>query len=212
MAKSEVFKSSAKLLMFLIAFSATGFSTNRLVNHDRSNASAIRHSTIPPEPPVIEDKLYDLVLNNFIHPLHPDSNQLQKLLKLTDKNHEKLVLQFYIDASSQLTLAAYVGHKKRQSFEPTPQILKVRENSAIIVDVSKNIVLTDQEISMNKNDIKTLRTKINDPTYKYIIFRPRKDGDHIVFDLYYTSDLRNKLFVDQNLGISTNPSPPKDAN
>jgi hypothetical protein len=205
-----------RLLVILVVFCMAALSMRAgKLPGARGELNDLSASAIQVHHPVISNVLNDLILSNFVDsdPTHPAANQLEMLLGPEDANHEKIVLEFYVNAKSQLTLAAYIGHKQRQTFYQRPQILSVRDGVNPI-DVSKNIVLTDQEISMNKNDLKALRDKINDAagTYKYIIFRPRKEDNHIVFDLYYTKNYKTRPLSDISLGITTNPSPPKDAN
>jgi hypothetical protein len=205
----------AKLFVVLSVFLIVTLSmTNKKLRGNDGKQKTYGPVTIKNEPPAIVDKLFDLVLENWDAPGH---NQLAMLLLPKNPKHKKLFLQFYLNSSGDISLAAYVGKKRRRKFDPAPQILTVRASRDVQVDLSgKHIYLSDQEISTEKQNgeknINTLRSIINDPKYKFIIFRPRLEpNDHIVFDLYYTDDASKAFTADTFLNVSTNPSPPKDA-
>jgi hypothetical protein len=215
MAKSALVMSyHAKLLVVLAVFLTLSLGmTNRRINDRRPRKNLTHRPIVTKKPPLILDELYDLVLKNF-----KDSNQLELLLPEKNKRHKKLIFQFYLNGTDTLKLAAFVGKKRRRKFDSTFQILSVWAPRNFHQNLAgKKVFLNDQEISTEKENhhknIKTLRSWINKPDKKYIIFRPRLDDkNHIFFELIPVDSIKIvDVTTKANDAIVTNPSPPKDA-
>ena len=158
-----------------------------------------------------------------------DSNQLELLMDQEFNNikPKKVVFQFFHDSANNLTLLANAGKKNHKDFgfSYVPVLETSVKYPATKIDIAgKNVVLADQEISDDDkihgvSVLDTLRSLKNKRNYEYITFSPRLDTldngkFYIRYELGYWkgSDfpVKTRVLPTMIIGLSLNPSPPRD--
>jgi hypothetical protein len=154
----------------------------------------------------ISSKLETLYLQN-----DPGNPQLDSIINQTGSKN-KLIVQFRIDRTQKkFTLGIWPSKSKNQNIDTNRmQVLKIKPSPAAAgMDLMKDfsyVFMGDQQIGGKTYFI--LKTHVNDPAYRYIIFKPRIiPGNHVIYDISATGSLE----TDGDMIGSTNPSPPKDA-
>lgn len=194
---------------FLCLISVIIVSTSSCKNVDSPSANHFVDTTGHQNDSVINcisPKLETLYLQN-------DSTypQLDSIINQTGSKH-KLIVQFRIDrVQKKFTLGIWPSKEKNQQIDTNRmQVLKIKPSPAAAgMDLMKDfsyVFMGDQQIGGKTYFI--LRTHVNDPAFRYIIFKPRIiPGNHVIYDISTSTD----LVSDGTLIGSTNPSPPKDA-
>ena len=128
----------------------------------------------------------------------------------TITGNPKLAFSFTFTTADKLTLAGWIYHSVKKSYDSLPNMTLENSNASVSTYDNKTYF---GNVVISAADFAKIQKKLMNASMKYVLFAPEKLGNNIKYKVFVSdksSGFKEVVFVATPTDADLNPSPPKD--